>query len=207
MPRLFYPSEAIELAFGHNSIGSGTVYPLFTGHIRHIEPWNPGSDTHRSYGALRCTLSFPEPSVPRSDPLVTTGRNGAGDIIYVTYEKTGLRIGFDHWGTASLLSEIIPIPANTPKVVEISMGSLWPADLTDPAWGAIEPARRRDLQESVFVRIDGHVVFHRRAATYPSAASQIEVGANPIGGSTCEPAFSGSIIHYERVVPSPISPE
>lgn len=200
--RPFNPSEAVELAFGHNALGSGTVYPLFTGHIHRITSLESLPEAKRTYGAVRCLIALADEPPPRSDPLVTTGREGAGDIVYVTYTGPGgVRFGFDHWGSGGPQSAVIPVVFNKPMVVEISLGSLWPTDLSDPAWEDLPLARRTELQETVTVKVDGQVVLSHHVRPHPSTPAQVEVGANRIGASTCEPEFIGRLLSFERVLP------
>ncbi len=40
---------------------------------------------------------------------------------------------------------------------------------------------------------DGEVVFRAPGRAYPAAPDEIAIGSNPIGGSACDPQFSGGI--------------
>jgi len=204
-PRFFHASEAIDLAFGYNSSGSSATYPVFTGQIRKITPLETLPDPSPAYGPLRCIVRFPADRIHRAEPLVVTGRAGAGDFIYVVYSGDDtIRVGYDHWGTGGPLSEPIPLDYREAHQLEVSLGSLLPPSGDDAAWTGLDPAGRRRLAETVTVRLDGRVVLDHRSVPHPARPDEVGIGTNPIGGSTCDPLFTGRILHVERMVPGPL---
>jgi hypothetical protein len=48
------------------------------------------------------------------------------------------------------------------------------------------------------VTVDGATALEHVGDAYPATAAQVFVGANPIGGSTCEPEFHGQMFVAER---------
>ena len=53
-------------------------------------------------GALRLVVKLPIGTSKRGEPLVTTGRTGAGDVIYVKYlGEDRVSVGHDYWGVGA----------------------------------------------------------------------------------------------------------
>jgi len=200
--RPFHASSATELAFGYNATESTAAYPLFTGQIRKITPVDALGEPATQYGALRCSVQFPADSRGSQEPLLLTGRTGAADAVYVIYAEDGtVRFGYDHWGVGGPLGEPVTLDRSQAHEVEISLGSLWPPLGDDAAWGGLAHDRRRELLETVTVRIDGRTVLQHRGAAHPSRPEEIAIGANPVGASTCGPVFTGRILSSSRTPP------
>lgn len=198
VPRPFNPSRAAEVAFGYNAIGASTAEVLFNGaklDVQRLAAFPAGESRH---GARFLTLELPRRPANRQEPLLVTGRTGAGDLLYIVYlDATHIRFGYDHWGVGGPVSDPIPIPPGPSLELEVSLGSLYPAG--DPAWNPLDPATLKRLRSTVQVRLNGRVVFQQTAAAFPATDNEIHVGTNPIGGSTCGPEFSGHILRVERV--------
>lgn len=197
VPRPFNPSTASEVVFGYNAIQASTAEVMFGGNK--IEEQRLKTFPAPSHdGAVLLTVELPAERVGRSDPLVVTGRPGAGDFVYLRYpDAQHLQIGFSHWGGDGPVSDPIPIPPGPSLDLEISLGSLYPAD--EPAWSSMDAAMLQRLRATVQVRLNGRVVWQHAAAAYPAAAAQVYCGQNPIGGSSCGAEFSGRILKVERV--------
>jgi hypothetical protein len=127
----------------------------------------------------------------RSEPLVVTGQPGAGDFIYITYvDATHVRFGVDHWGRFARQSETQAIDYAIPHLITVSFGPL------------LTPGRA--TASVLEVELDNRVVFRVEPFTaYPTRRDAIAVGRNPIGGSTCEPVFTGVTLMAFR---SPLDP-
>ena len=127
-----------------------------------------------------------------------TGRAGAGDFAYVTYvDEHHVRFGLDHWGVAGATSEPIEIDYTTPHEIEISLGSLYPAETTAKDSQPNPEFKRRKAEMEI--RLDGRVVLRAALPAHPSTAGEITVGANQIGGSNCDPVFTGEIHSVQRL--------
>ena len=198
VPRPFNPARAAEVTFGYNAIAASTAEILFNGpqlDVQRLPAFPAGEPGH---GARFLTVELPRQPLNRQEPLLVTGRTGAGDLLYVVYlDATHVRFGYDHWGKGGPMSGPIPLPPGPGLDLELSMGSLYPAG--DPAWRDVNPAALQRLRSTVQVRLDGRVVFQEAVAAYPAADDEIYVGRNPIGGSTCGPKFSGRILRDVRI--------
>jgi hypothetical protein len=86
------------------------------------------------------------------------------------------------------------------------MGPLYPSLDDDQAWRALDRGLRPRLRSRVEVMLDGKTVLSSKAATYPTLPTEITVARNAIGGSTSDPAFSGTLVFVERTGPVPPPP-
>lgn len=125
-----------------------------------------------------------------SEPLLTTGRTGAGDVIYISYlGENRIAVGYDKWSQGATVSEPFEADFARPQTVEISMESLRAL----PWWGS----GSAESKPRVSVKWNGREVISAAKESYPAGPEGVEVGANDIGASTCEPAFTGSILESE----------
>ncbi|HVZ65811.1 MAG TPA: hypothetical protein VG936_14690 [Lacunisphaera sp.] len=119
---------------------------------------------------------------PRSAgvPLFTTGIVGRGDGLFLQYTSaTQVRFGFDHWGSQPLYSAPIAIEPGRACRIGVSLGARVSSTATVP--GRLE------------VRLDGKTVLDSAVDLFPATSDQVFFGANPIGMSTSQAAFPGSI--------------
>jgi len=139
-------------------------------------------------GALRLVLNVPWSTPGSSEPLLTTGHTGAGDVIYLKYLGAGqFAVGHDKWAYGGEISRPFTANPREPQTVEIAMASL----------GA---------GPGVHVWWNGQEVISENRESYPqSAPSEVEVGANEIGGTTCSTMFTGRILKAERLAPVPVA--
>ncbi len=152
-------------------------------------------------GELHMVIKLPRPDFGRSEPLVTTGRPGAGDFIYVTYlDGAHVLVGHDKWNFGGLKSGPIAVDYEGIQNVEIGLGSLYPEPSGSKEANSTEP-ELRDLRNRVFVKWNGVLVLSEVAAAYPTSPSEVTVGANTIGGSTTLSHFSGDILSLSRGAP------
>lgn len=175
------------------SVGSGFTAVDFT------PP--PETNAARDFGLLRLRLTFPRDQTHQAEPLLTTGVNEAGDIVYVIYhDENHIRLGFDHWYRGGPITPPIPIDYGQVHDLEISIGSLYPsfnditlADLTDTE---VDQLKRR-----VVVRLNGTTVIDAPAEAYESPLDRFTVGENRIKGTSAGTRFSGTILSSERIWP------
>jgi hypothetical protein len=139
-----------------------------------------------THGAVHMILTLPENETGRHEPLLTTGRTGAGDLVYLIYEDDHhVRVGFDHWGVGGITSDPIRVDYGLPHEVWIGMSSLNETGVTNTG-------------SPVTVVLDGQTAVASKLVPYPTTASEVTVGKNGIGGSTADPDFNGSVLFVER---------
>jgi len=161
-----------------------------------IEPGRP-----LPFGSLKMKVRFPRNRWPQAEPLLSTGRNEAGDFVYVIYpDEAHIRIGFDHWFKGGPLTAPIPIDFDQDHELEISIGSLYPpAD--DIVFAGVPTRQVAEVKRRVLVKLNGETVIDSVADSYEATPDQVIIGANRISGTSSGPRFSGQILSVERTWP------
>jgi len=182
-----------QIYLGTSPFLRGYSRPSFTGSILSSARAPVGAQkipnaTAPAYGPLQIVVQFPlNPTIGTREPLVTTGVPRAGDIVYAQYLAGGrISFGMDHWGGAGFKTEPISVDLKAKHAITVSMGSLLAANEPDAS-------RHRARLE-----IDGRVAYEGEQDTYASSPFDVAVGFNPIGGSTCDYAFTGKILSSGR---------
>jgi hypothetical protein len=131
-------------------------------------------------GQLRLMVMFPRNRIGQSEPLLTSGRSGAGDGVYVRYDDTEhIVIGFDHWGKGGKETAPLLIDYDRPQSVVIAGGFL--LDRVDPRGGQLR------------VWLNEAEVLVLPTGFYRASRDEVWLGRNPIGLSTAMPEFSGAV--------------
>jgi hypothetical protein len=186
-PRLAFFDSPIAATAGWSSPSGvrGDLAPHFTGAIRVVEARSPPTATLPPYGprTVRVSVRFPANRIGLSEPLLTSGRTGAADSVYVHYLAGGrISLGFDHWGAGG--------PVSAPLAVDYAQAHALEVTLGDGAWEQGGAGLLR-------VRLDGRRVIESRAQFHPARAGEIVLGENPVGLSTSVPEFSGMLNSLE----------
>jgi hypothetical protein len=189
--QLYYPGSPDTAIVGFNAYGSTGARREFSGRfagVRQVgEDALPQRFENGGYGAVEMSVDFPYGVVGTQEPLVVTGVAGAGDFVYVRYEDAGhVVIGFDHWGIGGILGKPVELDYGQTHRIAITFQALYP------------PGSELHRSDRVRVLLDGKPALEGKYVCHPSAEDQIRVGTNPIGGSTCGPAFTGRILSMER---------
>ena len=143
------------------------------------------------FGAVRLLVDFPSGRMGTSDPLLTTGVAGRGDLIRIVYvDATHVRLVHDHWGVGGSSTPDLPVNYADHHRIELSLGSLYP----DGPWAAgVPPAELARARARVVVKLDGATALDLPEAAYPAAPETIAIGANGIGASLAQPLFTGKL--------------
>ena len=151
-------------------------------------------------GPLRLRLRLPSDRSGGREPLFASGPTGAADVLFVVYEPDGrIRIGHDHWGWALLLSEPIALDPAAEHLIDISIGSLYPAD--DAAWRP-SPVAAGSRVGRLYVAVNGEPVLDAERECYLAPLSSVVLGKNLPGSSTCGPEFTGELLEISRLDPA-----
>jgi hypothetical protein len=200
------PATPGEIQLGVNRIGPGLTEEIFTGKILSsarlpITPPDRQTLTAVDYGAVRLKLVLPLDRAGQREPLIASGVNQAGDLVFVHYENaTHVRIGFDHWGRGGPLSDPIPVDYTTPQIVEIALGSLYPP-AADSWWKKFPGVDVHAVKSRIAVSVNGRSALDAPLSTYESSAYDVTIGTNLLGASTCSTTFTGKILATERLPP------
>jgi hypothetical protein len=168
----------------------------FTGVIsamRRVGPVAP-----EPFGAIRLYLEFPQGLSGTSEPLLSTGVTGRGDLIRILYVDAGhVRFIHDQWGYGGSSSADIPVAYVGRHRIELSLGSLYP----DGPWSsALSAPALAQVRQRVRITLDGHPVLDVAESSHPADPVSVVVGANAIGASYAQPRYTGRILNQERVL-------
>ena len=199
-PGAFHPAGPDDVYLGTNPFGASSAQPMFSGRIIAVRAATPeirsGREATLPNGPVSLLVRFPTDAPGRSDPLLVTGRTGAGDLLYVRYlDARRVQFGFDHWGVGGIVGPPVALPPGGAHRLILTMGSLYPAAPGRPAL--------------VRVTLDGATVLWGESPCHPARPERVFIGENPIGGSTCGTEFTGRIFLVERgtlPVPQKVAP-
>jgi hypothetical protein len=136
------------------------------------------------FGPLLISAQFPSFTGVRSEPLVSSGERGKGDLIYVKYlDATTVVFGYDHWGVGGF--QTAPISIDPLAIHEISLD-----------YGALHEAGVSPNIKRVIIRINGQIVANQSCSFHECSPGTVVVGANLIGATTASQVFSG-VIHSQ----------
>jgi len=166
-----HPPRRIAAAL---AVASALVLILSAISIRRFVPAFPSP--------LTCTVVFERGTPGRGEPLITTGRTGAGDFLYIRYiDPETIAFGYDSWGRGGPVSGPVRVAPGRRRLLRVAMPAL------NPARVASQPPYRLRVWYNGIVVLTGEVGAHRRASR------EIRFGQNPIGGTSCGPSFSGQL--------------
>jgi hypothetical protein len=175
-----HPAEAWQAYVGATPWPMNTGRALFGGTI--LEATRTG-DAQAALDAavarrrpVELELWLPRHRTGEREPLLVSGKSGAGDSVYLQYVDEGHVIfGFDHWGSAPVISPPVAVDYAVAQRVTLALGALTGG----------EPGR---LQ----VSLNDLPVIDTSAQFYPATAATL--GRNAISASTSGLAFTGTIL-------------
>lgn len=172
-PRPFHPAPPLDTDFGFNVAASTAAATSFTGPEFRVEPLRAfdGPPPPRAGGGpVLLVLKFPVDRTGFREPLLVTGREGASDVVFVSYEDGHrLRIGYCHAGRREILGPPVEVTPYAPHKAIVAIGA------------------------RLLVTIDGVTALDAAARPYPAAPDAIAVGLDPAGAGCCEQTFTGQI--------------
>jgi hypothetical protein len=185
----FNPGADSPTALGWNRIGSGAAAQEFTGRITGVSQEGlsalPAMGSGGKYGAVDMRVLLPAGASGKTEPLVTTGEPGSGDILFVRYvDESHVSFGLDTGGGGPS-TDPLEVDYGQAQHIEISMGSLYP-----PHGGG--------LGGRVIVRLNGEAILDGVSNFHPSTPEEVHIGVNSIGGANCGWEFTGHILSLER---------
>jgi hypothetical protein len=177
-------------------IGSAPGRPAFTEPFSgRILSWRRLADAplEMLYGPVRLRLTFPAFTGPRSEPLLSTGETGHGDLVYVHYDRPDqVRFGYDHWGSSGIVGAPITVDPQALQVIEIESGAL-------EAEGKMGREPREITGQHLVIRLNGEVVIDQPTSFWTCDPATIWPIENRIHASTAVDKFSGTAEPLERM--------
>jgi hypothetical protein len=126
------------------------------------------------------------------EPLVVTGRTGAGDLLMIEYlGGDEVRFALDHWGSPLRVSPPVRLASGQTHEIALALDSL----------RAVEDATlvRAERRGEVRVDVDGTKIWEEKLFFFTAEAAEVWIGRNGIGGTGCGAEFTGEILAAERV--------
>jgi hypothetical protein len=126
------------------------------------------------------------PAAGRREPLVATGTEGKGDLLFVAYDDaTHLRLGFHHAGAEPILSDPLEFDPAQVLRVRASLGSFYPSP---------RGANERELARALYVTCNDRLVWLEPAVFHPAGGGPPALGANAWNSDQVTAPFSGRIV-------------
>ncbi|MEO6244575.1 MAG: hypothetical protein ABIQ12_03990 [Opitutaceae bacterium] len=152
-----------------------------------------GNDLTGPGDTLRLRVVLPVSRPAGREPLVVTGRSGAGDLLMIEYlGGDEVRFSLDHWGSPLAVSPTVRLASDRSHEFEISFASL----------AAVEDATLMEAEQPGGMRltVDGVKLWDEKMYFFTAEAAEVWIGRNTIGGTGCAPEFTGEVQSAQRVV-------
>lgn len=187
---LRFPSSVV---IEKNTLGMRDCAAEFRGEIFSVQQDSSGRDPLIGTGdTLRMRMRFPVQRTGARDPIVVTGRTGAGDLLIVDYlDAQTVQFAIDHWGSPTRTSKPVKLDFAKEHEIEIAMASL----------KTVDDANKEYLGQEGWLRlkIDGVLVWEESTEFFTTERGEVAIGRNLIGGTRCGTVFGGDILSVERV--------
>jgi hypothetical protein len=196
----FFETSPGFVTFGENHV-SDYIEPKFTGEILGLRRGSlpPPITAFVGGGFLRLGLVFPPPTGLRDEAIVTTGKRGADDRLFVEYPSAEtLRFGLQHAGSEPVLSPPVSIVPGSVQLLEASLGSFYPSPRN---------ARERELAHMLVLRLNGEIVWRRPFSFYPPDEGPPVIGRSAPGMEKAVTDFSGRIVAQQTAQILPAAPD
>lgn len=154
-------------------------------------------------GPLKILVKFPLNQPGVSEPLITSGKPGLANFIYIRYiGNTHVQFGYDCWGAGGPISQPIAIDFSQIHEIQIISGAQLP--LTPDLQRKLDPLDVNKLAGMLVVVLDGNVVIAERVATHIVDPNTLFLGMNLAGGSSARENFSGEVLKITPLSPKEI---
>ena len=195
--RKAHPIAPGEFYVGNNAINSSSAEHNFNGpklEYARLKELPPAATD----GAVYMKIKLPKLRIGRSEPLVVTGENGAGEIVYIKFlDEKYIQIGYDKWNYGGPLSVPVMCDDATELELEISFGSLYSAKqyLSDIDF----EVGFNSTPQALIVRANGYQILNYPVQSYFNKNKRVVFGLNTIRASTCTERFTGEMLRVERI--------
>lgn len=191
----FHPPFAVRPSIGSGTADQAALGRKFSGVILGIRTLS--QDWGMSMvGPLVIVLEFPSGQPGQSEPIVSAGATGRGDVLVVHYvDSRHVTFSLDHWGYGGPVSGPVEMKPGVRQKLIVSFGSFFPAS-GRPSYAI--PSRWSDAARKLEVTLDNQKVIEVETPFYDAPSETVVVGRNQIGSTACATSFSGQIIESFR---------
>jgi hypothetical protein len=191
-----WPSRAGRFAWRHKFVAlvvAAGAAAAFFGWRRHEREMA----TLRAVGPLSIDFMLPYGQTGLSQPLVSTGKPGAGAVVFVHFiDERHITIGADVWG-GLYMSQPIDVDFSRVQNVVVSDSAFFPE--ANPAVKNLTPGEFAQVRGEVKVELNGVTVIQQKRYAFETEPSEIQLGHTQFVSAT-NPEFLGEILKVERLL-------
>jgi hypothetical protein len=149
------------------------------------------------HGKVVITLEFPDNRAGYSEPLLSVGPRGNGDLFFVNYTTPRTaQLGFICMGVAVIRSDSFDFVPGERRVLVFGSGSLMPPE-GSPTPG-LDGSAAAALRQSVYAAIDGKVLLDQFIVENAAKPGEVFAGVNAVEADSAGSQFSGRILGVNR---------
>jgi len=149
------------------------------------------------YGEVRLTVKFPDGRAGYTEPLLSIGPKGNGDLFFVNYTTASTAVlGYVNMGLTLLRSDPFAFVPGETRVFRFFSGALMPAD--DRQIPGQTQAATYIYRETVYATLDGKVLFNQPMARHLAEPYEVYAGVNTVEADSAGTQFSGRILDVTR---------
>jgi hypothetical protein len=149
------------------------------------------------YGAVGLSAEFPEGVPGTSEPLLSIGPRGDGDLFFIRYlSATTAELGYVNMGRTLLMSAPFNYYRGGIRHFELFSGALMPPDEA-PIAGE-DPGATAYFKQAIYATIDGQVLIDDARTRHLSQPGDVFVGVNIVEADAAVAQFSGHITGVAR---------
>jgi hypothetical protein len=187
----FYPSTPGLLRVGRIPPTIEVAAAQFSGRIEGLRPLGMPTPSEIAGppipNPVRLRVRFPNSPIVWTEPLISTGHPGAGDLLYVTYLGPGrMKFGHDHWGAGTVETEPVTFDPEREQLLEVAFGSLHPE----------RPAGER-FSDLLRLRLNGQMLISFPRPFHGSSPLEVSLAYNACGSSAASSSFTGPLLAVE----------
>jgi hypothetical protein len=193
----FYDAASLQPSIGESGDRPGYRHP-FSGKIL---SWTrrPVDLTEAGTGPVILKAQFPAFTGPRTEPLVSSGVPGRGDLVFVRYlGPDTVSFGYDHPGTGAIES----------AAAKVDYASMHSIEVESNAFNGLEGPAGAVQQGQLTLRLDGRTLIRERQPFFSCGPESVTVGVNPNHSQVAVEMFRGQILETRRLgLHAPAGPE
>jgi hypothetical protein len=149
------------------------------------------------YGMVTLTLEFPGGRAGYSEPILSIGPRGDGDLFFVKYLTVSTaELGFEDMNQTVVRSAPFDYEPGKARVLALFSGSLMPAD--DRPIAGEDASAVAVLRQRIYATIDGRVLFEEPMLRHSAEPGEVYAGVNTVEADSAGAQFYGRILGANR---------
>ena len=149
------------------------------------------------YGLVKLTVAFPDGRAGYTEPLLSVGPRGNGDLFFVDYTTASTAVlGYMNMGRTVIRSDPFPFTPGQAREFRLFSGALMPSD--DRPIAGESQAAVYIFRESVYATLDGKVLLDQPVARHLALPGEVYAGVNTVEADSAGAQFSGRILDATR---------